>query len=133
MREFSSHPLRRRGSYTVAMKSFTALCAGQVLPSAHQQPLLPFDQCALLFPMAEELRPPHLVDGLIDVLQDVELVIDDLALRRPLLDAQPERLPHVHARRLNPPPLPTPQLATKELIQRLLLPFLAEPQGFPRL
>jgi len=29
------------------------------------------------------------------VLHDVELVVDDLALRRPLQDARPERLPHV--------------------------------------
>ena len=60
--------------------------------------------------------------------EDVELVIDDAAAWSPLLQAEPERLPHVHARRLDPLPLSADQLATKEFVQRLLLPFLAKPQ-----
>jgi hypothetical protein len=45
-----------------------------------------------------------------------------------LLNAFPERLPHVYAGRLDPLPLPGGQLATKEFIQRLLLPRFAKPQ-----
>jgi hypothetical protein len=45
-----------------------------------------------------------------------------------LLDAQPKWLPHVDTRRLNAFPLPTDQLGTEILIQRLLLPLLAKPQ-----
>jgi hypothetical protein len=40
------------------------------------------------------------------MLHDVEFVIDDLALWRPMLDAQPERLPHVEARCLDALALP---------------------------
>src|SRR6202050_1745040 len=67
------------------------------------------------------------------MLQNVKLVIDDLALRRPLCEAQPERLPHVYAGGLDPFPLAADQLAPKEIIQRLPLPLLAEPQRFGRL
>jgi hypothetical protein len=62
------------------------------------------------------------------VLQDVELVVDDLALWHPLLDAQPVRLPHVHTRGLDAAPLPATQLLPEELIQRLLLPLPPKPQ-----
>ncbi len=106
----------------------SARCAGQVFPSTHQQPLLALDHFALLFPLAEEFRLPHLVDRIVGVLDDVELVIHDLAVRRPFLDAQTERLPHVHARRLNPLPLPAIQLAPKEFIQCLFLALPAKPQ-----
>ena len=67
------------------------------------------------------------------MLHDVELVIDDAAPRNPLLHAEPERLPHVDARRLDPFPLPADQLATKEIVQRLLLPLPAKPQWLRRL
>src|SRR5438552_19102039 len=67
------------------------------------------------------------------MLQDMELVVDDLAPRRPLLNAQPEGFPHIHARRLNALPLPGHELATKEFIQGLLLPLAAKPQRCARL
>src|ERR1035437_2330840 len=41
-------------------------------------------------------------------------------------------LPHVHAYRLDPFPLPADQLATEVIIQRLLLPLPAEPQRLAR-
>jgi len=63
-----------------------ALFRFQVLPAAQQQPLLPFDQIAHLRPFAEELGAPDLVHRVIGVLEDVELVIDDAALRSPLLN-----------------------------------------------
>jgi hypothetical protein len=63
----------------------------------------------------------------------MELVINDPASWNPLLHAEPERLPHIDARRLDPFPLPADQLATKEIIQRLLLPLPAKPQGLRRL
>ena len=78
--------------------------------------------------MPEKLRPPNLVDGVVGMLHDMKLVVDDLALRRPCFDAQPERLPHVYAYRLHPFPLPAHQLAAKEIIQRLLFPLPAKPQ-----
>src|SRR5450756_624120 len=62
----------------------------------------------------------------------MKLVVDDLALGRPFLDAQPKRLPHVHAYRLDPFPLPADQLATEVIIQRLLLPLPAKPQRLAR-
>jgi hypothetical protein len=36
--------------------------------------------------LAEELRLTDFVDGSVGMLHDVELVVDDLALRRPVLD-----------------------------------------------
>lgn len=80
---------------------FPALVNRQVPLSAQQQPLLAFDQSALFLSLAEKLRFPHFVDGVIGVVDDVELVVPDFALRRPLLNAQPKRLLHVHAGGLN--------------------------------
>ncbi len=55
--------------------------------------------------LAKELGTPHLVDGMIGVLHDVELAVYDPAVRNPLLQAQPEGLPHVHTGRLDTAPL----------------------------
>jgi hypothetical protein len=62
----------------------------------------------------------------------VELVIDDLALGRPLLDAQPEWFPHIDTDSLDALPLSADQFATEEFIQRLPLPLLAKPQRLRR-
>src|SRR6516165_8955314 len=62
---------------------------GQILPSAQQQPPLPPDEPPLLWSLPEELRLSHLIDRIIGVLQDMELVVDDLALRHPLFNAFP--------------------------------------------
>src|SRR5580700_584374 len=77
--------------------------------------------------LAEKLRPTHFIDGLVGVLHDVELVIDDATAGSPLFDAQPVGFPHIHARRCNPLPLASTQLALKEFIQGFFLPFPAEP------
>src|SRR5260370_39790458 len=106
---------------------FSAVRVCQILPATQQQPFLPFDESPLLGPLPEELRPPHLIDGIVGVLQHVKLVVYDLALGRPLLNAQPEWLPHVHTHRLAPFPLAADRLATKEIAQGLLLPFLTAP------
>src|SRR5262249_11613352 len=92
---------------------------------------LPFDQIAHLPPFAEELCPPHLVDRIVGVLEDVKLVIDEAASGNPFLHAEAERLPHVHARRLDPFPLPADQLAAKELTHRLLLALPAKTTAAP--
>ncbi len=44
------------------------------------------------------------------------------------LDAGLVRLPHVHASRFDPLPLPPAQLRSEELVQSLFLPLPAEPQ-----
>src|SRR4029077_351221 len=100
----------------------------QVLPAAQQQPFFPFDHITHLPPFAEELRSPHLVHSVVSVLDDVELVMNDAAYWNPFLHTQPERLPHVHAGRLDASSLTAPNLRSEELVQRLLLPFLAKPQ-----
>jgi len=82
------------------------------------------------------IRPPlrknsarrTFVDGIVGVLHDVALVIHDPAVRNPLLKAQPEGLPHVHAGRFDATPLAGAQLFPKESVQGLLLAFSAEPQ-----
>src|SRR5271168_489875 len=58
----------------------------------------------------------------------MELVVDDGAVRRPLLDAGLEGLPHVYAGRFDPLPLSPTQLRSEELVQGLFLPLPAEPQ-----
>src|ERR1022692_2907676 len=47
--------------------------------------------------------------------------------------AAAKRLPHVHTHRLNPAALSNAQLATKTIIQRLLLALLPKPQRLPSL
>src|SRR5579862_8763438 len=63
----------------------------------------------------------------------MEFVIDDTASGSPLFDTQPERFPHVHAARFDASALSASQLRSEELVQRLLLPFLAKPQGLASL
>src|SRR5207245_10378323 len=62
----------------------------------------------------------------------VRVVVEDLAPRGTLLAAFPEWVPHVLTRCLGPFPLPAHQLAAKDIVQRLLLPLLAEPQRLAR-
>jgi hypothetical protein len=99
----------------------------QIFPAAQQQPLLALDELALLPPLAKELRPAHFIDGGIGMLHHVKLVIDDLALWRPLLETEPKWLPHIYARRLEPSPLPAVQFLSEEFIQRFLLALPSEP------
>src|ERR1700679_2742359 len=82
---------------------------------------------------AEELGPPHFVHRLAGMLQNVKLVVDDPALRHPLLQALPERFPHVDTRRSNRTSLKRTQVFLEELVQRLFLPLPSEPQRFSRL
>ena len=62
------------------------------------------------------------------MLDDVELVVDDAAVRQPLFDALPERQPHIHAGRLDRAALEGTQMTSEKLIQRLLLALSAKPQ-----
>src|SRR5205807_10558740 len=55
---------------------------------------------------------------MVGVLHDVELVVDDLALAGPLLDAESKRLPHIHTGGLDPPPLPGTE-RLEEFVQAL--------------
>ena len=59
----------------------------------------------------------------------MELVIDYAAPRRPLLQAETKRLPHIYAGRLDAFPLPASQLSSEVFVQRLFLPFPSHPQG----
>src|SRR5664280_511334 len=79
-------------------------------------------------PLAEELCPPHLVHRIVGVLDDVELVVYDAARRSPLLNTEPERLPHVHAGGLDAFALPASELGPEILVQRFLLPLLPNPE-----
>jgi hypothetical protein len=97
-------------------------------PTSEQQPAFSLHHAAHPRTSAEKFRPPHFVHCFVGVLHDVELVIDDGAVRRPLLDAGFVRLPHVHAGRFDSLPLPSGQLRPEELVQGLFLPFPAEPQ-----
>jgi len=97
-------------------------------PARQQKPAFPLHHVAHAPALAEELRPAYFVDRLVGVLHDMELVVDDGAVGGPLLDAAAVGLPHVHAGRLDPPPLASAQLRPEELVQRLFLPFPAEPE-----
>src|SRR6266550_9487745 len=58
----------------------------------------------------------------------MELVVDDAAVGRPLVNAVGELPPHIHASRLDALPLIFLQLGAKKLIERFLLAILPEPQ-----
>src|SRR5580698_9829708 len=101
--------------------------SAQVHPPRKQQPALSPDQFSHPGALAEEFGPAHFVDRPIGVLHDMELVVHDPAVGRPLLNTQPERFPHVDAGSGNPHPLPRAELGPKELIQRLFLSLPPEP------
>ena len=61
------------------------------------------------------------------MLHDVEFVVDDAAVRGPLLDTQPVGFPHVHARRRDPHPLAGTQFLLEKLIQGFFLALPAKP------
>src|SRR5580700_8491050 len=111
----------------------TPLAAIQVEPTAQKQPALPPYQIPCCSSFAEELGPPHFVHRLAGMLQNVKLVVDDPALRHPLLQALPKRFPHVHARGSNRTSLKRTQVFREELVQRLFLPLPSKPQRFSRL
>src|ERR1700733_15778528 len=79
----------------------TPLAAIQMEPTGQKQPALPSYQIPCGSSFAEELCSPHFVHRLAGMLQNVKLVVDDLALRHPLLQALPKRFPHVHTRGSN--------------------------------
>src|SRR5437764_6967947 len=99
----------------------------EVNPSAQQQPAFPFYELSQMAPFAEELRAPHLVDRFVGMLHHVELVIDDPAVWRVLLDAEPKWFPHIHTRCRDPHPLSGTQLVPEKLVQRVLLALAAKP------
>src|SRR5262249_5090582 len=80
-----------------------------------------------------KLRSPHFVDRVVGMTDDVELVINNPALRRPLRQALLPGRPHIHTGRLDRPPLAQAQLRAEILIQGLLLAFPPEPERFRRL
>jgi hypothetical protein len=84
---------------------------------------------SLILDKTDHAATPDLFYRVVGVLDDMEFVIDDTASRNPLLDTQPKRFPHVHAARFDASALSASQLRSEELVQRLLLPFLAKPQG----
>ena len=67
------------------------------------------------------------------MLQNVKLVVDDPALRHPLLQALSERFPHVHTCGSNRTSLKCTQVLLEKLIQPLFLAFPTKPQRFSRL
>src|ERR1700758_5235695 len=110
------------------MCSAESLATIQVEPAAQKQPALAAHQVPRRASFTEEFSPPYFVHRLAGMLQDVKLVVDDPALRHPLLQALPERFPHVHTRRSNRTSLKCTQVLLEKLIQRLLLPFPTKPQ-----
>jgi hypothetical protein len=55
------------------------------------------------------------------MLHDVELVVDDAAVGRPLLDAEAVRFPHVDAGSFDPTPLTSAELGGEEVIPGFFL------------
>src|ERR1019366_7259108 len=93
-----------------------------------QQPALALHHLPRCAPFAKELCPAYFLHCCSRMLHDVELVIHDPALRQPLLDALPERLPHIHTASSDRIALEAAQLLPEELVQRFFLPFPPEPQ-----
>src|SRR5262249_34432499 len=83
----------------------------QVGPARQQGVLLALDEPPVLPREPGILALSHLVQRLVQVLQDVELVVEDAGLRRvPRLERGfAERLPHVHHGQADPLTFPRPQ------------------------
>src|ERR1035441_7231740 len=92
-------------------------------PARQQQPALALHHLPRCAPFAKELCPAYFIHCCSRVLHDVELVIHDPALRQPLLDALPERLPHIHTASSDRIALEAAQLLLEELVQRFFLPL----------
>jgi hypothetical protein len=99
----------------------------QIHPARQQQPAFALHYTAHAPTFAKELRSAHFIDGFVGVLQNVEFVVHDAAVRGPLFDTVGERPPHIHASRRNALPLAFLQFGSKKLIQRFLLAILSEP------
>jgi hypothetical protein len=99
--------------------------------SHEEQPALAPYQAAELAALPEELGPARLVHGGVGVLQDMERVVDDPSPGEMHLEAQPKRLPHVHADGLHGPTASRGQGLREEPIQRLARALFPQPQGLP--
>lgn len=93
---------------------FRPLSGVQVHPATQQHPSLPLHPLSPSPTLAKELRPPHLIDGRVGMLQNLELVVNQAAAKRPLLQTEPAGFPHVQAGGLDPLPLFLAQLRMKE-------------------
>src|SRR5260370_30197873 len=111
----------------------TPLAAIQFEPAAQKQPAFASPQTPRRPSFAEELSPPHFIHRLAGMLQNVKLVVHDSIFRHPLLQALPERFPHVHTSGSNRTSLKRTQILLEKLIQRLFLTFPTKPQRFSRL
>src|SRR5215469_12219630 len=96
-------------------------------PAGQQQPALAPYQIPRGTSFTKELSSPHFVHRLAGMLQNVKLVVNDPALRYPLLQALPERFPHIHAGSANHTSLKCTELFLEKLIECLFLPLLPEP------
>jgi hypothetical protein len=92
----------------------------QIHPARQQQAafVLHYTAHAPTFP--KELRSAHFADGFVGVLQNVEFVVHDAAVRSLWFDTVGERPPHIHASRRNALPLTFLQRGSKKRIQRFL-------------
>src|ERR1700677_1827266 len=105
----------------------------QMEPASQKQPALPTHQIPCCSSFAEELGPPHFIHRFPSMLQNVKLVVHNLALRPPLLQALAKWPPHVHTGRANRASLKRTQMFLEEFVQCLFLPLPPQPQRFPRL
>ena len=100
----------------------------EVVPPCEEQPPLPPHQAGALAALPEELGPARLVHGGVGVCQDMELVIDQARFGQMHLEAQSERLPHVHADGFHGPAQARGQGLGEEPVQRLPLRLFPHPE-----
>src|SRR4051794_15449474 len=89
----------------------------EVGPAGQQCVLLALDEPPVFPREPGVLTLSHLVQGLVQVLEDVKLVVEDAGSGRvPRLEGGvAERLPHVHHGQANPPAFPRPQPLEEEI------------------
>src|SRR5579862_394562 len=102
-------------------------------PARQQQPAFSFHHLTCRTTFTKKLRTPYFIHRRPGMLHNVKLVVDDAAVRCPLLQALPEGLPHVHASDPDRAALEGAQLRREKLIQRLFLSLPAKPQRLTRL
>ena len=105
-----------------SFERFTAFTA-QIVSMAEQGVALAFDEASIFLAEAEVFLTADLVDGIIEVAQDMKFVVDDSDVRAKADDVC-KRLPHVHHRQPDFRGFPRAQPA-KEKLQILFAASLA--------
>ena len=110
-----------------SLERFTAFTS-QMIPVGEQGVALPFDEATVFLAEAEVLLTADLVNGIVEMAQDMELIVNDSDVR-PKADCVGKRFPHIHDCQLDFRSLARPQPAKEHLQIFLAAPVTSNPNG----